>query len=144
MYTTNTVYPPAMTFEYPLREARAHLGVLAERAAHGEDIVFTKHGRPYVRLVGVPIYTYAIEIADQLGGPWRDDEYDDSVGEERFGGNPEKLAYKILTERITGVRPNDGLPPDIRVLLWCGARSSDRDVVAEARPAPDYYGGWDE
>ncbi|MFI0410693.1 type II toxin-antitoxin system Phd/YefM family antitoxin [Actinomadura sp. 3N508] len=132
-----------MTFEYPLREARAQLGALAERAAHGEDIVFTKHGRHYVRLVGVPTYTYAIEVADYIGGPWRDDEYDDSVGEEPFSGSPQVLAESILNERIIGVRPNEGLPPDIRVLLWRGARY-DHDPVAEASPPPDYYGAWDE
>lgn len=34
----------------PLREAKAHLSELAERAANGIDVVIAKHGRPAARL----------------------------------------------------------------------------------------------
>lgn len=33
-------------------EAKTHLSSLLERAAAGEDVVITKHGKPLARLVG--------------------------------------------------------------------------------------------
>lgn len=38
-----------------LREARTHLTELLERAHRGEEIVITKTGRPYARLVPVTV-----------------------------------------------------------------------------------------
>jgi prevent-host-death family protein len=35
-----------------LYEAKTHLSELGERAANGEEIVVTKHGKPRFRLVG--------------------------------------------------------------------------------------------
>lgn len=37
----------------PLRDAKAHLSQLTERAAAGEDIVISKRGRPVARLSAV-------------------------------------------------------------------------------------------
>lgn len=52
--------------EISLREGRAQLGALAERAHHGETIILTKHGRPYVRLAPLetPVPTPQIAVAD--------------------------------------------------------------------------------
>jgi prevent-host-death family protein len=43
-----------MTNVYALREARIQFGPLAERAAHGETIILTKHGRHYAQLTPIP------------------------------------------------------------------------------------------
>lgn len=42
-----------MTTRVSLYEAKTHLSELGDRAAAGEEIVVTKHGRPRFRLVGV-------------------------------------------------------------------------------------------
>lgn len=36
-----------------IREAKAHLSELAERVAHGAQVVIAKHGKPTARLVPV-------------------------------------------------------------------------------------------
>lgn len=38
--------------EVTVREARAHLADLIQRAAAGEDIVLTRHGEPVAQLTG--------------------------------------------------------------------------------------------
>lgn len=47
-----------------LYEAKTHLSELGERAAHGEEIVVTKHGRPRFKLV-------PIEVVPPRPGPGR-------------------------------------------------------------------------
>lgn len=39
-----------MTEQIPLRQAKAMLSELAERAADGIDVIISKHGRPAARL----------------------------------------------------------------------------------------------
>lgn len=46
-----------MTTTVSLYEAKTHLSELGERAAHGEEIVVTKHGKPRFRLVEVRAQT---------------------------------------------------------------------------------------
>jgi len=48
-----------------LYEAKTHLSELGERAANGEEIVVTKHGKPRFRLVEV-------QAASPRPGPGRD------------------------------------------------------------------------
>jgi len=36
-----------------LREAKAHLSLLVQRAAGGEEVIITVHGKPAARLTGV-------------------------------------------------------------------------------------------
>jgi prevent-host-death family protein len=38
---------------YNMHEAKTHLSRLAERAAHGEEIVIARNGKPVARLVAV-------------------------------------------------------------------------------------------
>jgi prevent-host-death family protein len=46
-----------MTTTVSLYEAKTHLSELGERAANGEEIVVTKHGKPRFRLVEVQAET---------------------------------------------------------------------------------------
>ncbi len=39
---------------YNMHDAKTHLSRLAERAAHGEEIVIARNGRPLARLVPMP------------------------------------------------------------------------------------------
>jgi len=46
-----------------LANAKAHLSELTERAARGESVVVTKHGRPVVRFVAVETERQPIDAA---------------------------------------------------------------------------------
>ena len=46
-----------------LADAKAHLSELTERAARGESVVVTKHGRPVVRFVAVETPRTPIDCA---------------------------------------------------------------------------------
>ncbi len=47
----------------PLRDAKAHLSELAERAASGAEMEITKHGRPVARLVAARRARKPVDLA---------------------------------------------------------------------------------
>lgn len=59
-------------------EAKTHLSALLERAAAGEAITITKHGRPLARLVPVPQRADLAVIAAEMRS------LRDSIGAEPF------------------------------------------------------------
>lgn len=134
----------AMTKTFSLREARAQLGYLAEQAHHGETIVLTKHGRPYVQITTVPqepamtTYAYAIEVSDDRE-IWMA-ESDEAVGTEEFDGDPEKLANTILTNRLSDLESEGGVNGYIRVAVWQGEQPDQIGLAAAiAEPSDEYY-----
>lgn len=46
-----------------LANAKAHLSELTERAAQGESVVITKHGRPVVRFAAIETERKPVELA---------------------------------------------------------------------------------
>ncbi len=72
-------------------KARDNLSRLIARAARGEDVVISKHGRPVVRLVGVDdpsghsASRLARWLADNPPGPGTrsPDELDEMIADER-------------------------------------------------------------
>ena len=47
-----------------LAKAKAHLSELTERAAQGESVVITKHGRPVVRFAAIEPERKPVELAE--------------------------------------------------------------------------------
>lgn len=76
---------------YNLYEAKTHLSSLLERAAHGEEIVFAKGGKPMARLVPLETTTPRrpggwegrVRIADDFDAPLPDEVIAAFEGESR-------------------------------------------------------------
>lgn len=76
---------------YNLYEAKTHLSSLLERAAHGEEIVFAKGGKPMARLVPLEVpaprrpggWEGRVRIADDFDAPLPDEVLADFEGESR-------------------------------------------------------------
>jgi prevent-host-death family protein len=71
-----------MTATYNMRDARAQLSRLVERAAEGEEIVIARSGRPVARLVALEKPRKKREFGFLKGEIWVSDDFDDPLPPE--------------------------------------------------------------
>ncbi len=80
--------PHAAASRVSLYEAKTHLSELGERAAAGEEIIVTKHGKPRFRLVKVEtVATPRVPGGNPMGVTYIADDFDapDEELERLFG-----------------------------------------------------------
>lgn len=68
-----------------LHEAKTQLSSLVEAAAHGEEIIIARYGKPLAKLVGLPLAErplgfYPIEFQNDLSQPTDEDVLADFEG----------------------------------------------------------------
>ena len=49
-----------------LKDSKAHLSALVERASQGEDVIITVRGKPKARLCPIPAYNQSTSWKDEL------------------------------------------------------------------------------
>ena len=65
-----------------LSEAKTNLSSLVDRAAHGEEIVIAKAGRPMARLVPLAQRTTPRPLGLLAGQVWVGDDFDDPLPDD--------------------------------------------------------------
>lgn len=112
----------------PLREVRAQIGHLVDRAEHhGETTIITRHGRPVARIAPMNVFTYAIEVSAD-GEVWAP-ETDAAIGTERTDDTAEQFARDVLKNWVDDL-PADAKGGHRRVVVWEGEQQDAIDMAA--------------